>query len=47
MKEEPQCQTGEEIQTLSIVMDLTHDNPVWISAAPVLLQLGKEHVKNS
>jgi len=47
MKEEPQCQTGEDIQTLSIVMGLIHDNPVRVSAASVLLQLGKERVKNS
>jgi len=28
-------------------MDLNHDNPVRVSAASVLLQLGKERVKNS
>jgi len=47
MKEEPQRQTRDEIQTLSMVMGLIHDNPVRVSAASVLLQLGKERVKNS
>jgi len=36
-----------KIQAICIVMDLIHDNPVRVSAASGLLQLGKERVKNS